>query len=112
MTQKHTPAPWKKGTGGDVLFTHPNGKLYIIANAFSGIKGNATEEQEANARLIAAAPELLEVLREFIDFEKQFTADAVNLAQFISRKLVEENSLKLNGLVGKAQGIIAKAEGR
>lgn len=59
---KHTPAPWK--VVGDeeetyVFFTAKNGKDYQLAQVSAGEGFNRKE----NARLIAAAPELLEALQ-------------------------------------------------
>lgn len=62
---KHTPGPW---------FTHREGfsTVYIEARIGGGLiqevaacgpTNQGSEQQEANARLIAAAPELLEALR-------------------------------------------------
>lgn len=54
MTNKHTPGPWR------VMKANPSlvlgGALgYLVANCQNGRKSN--DEDEANARLIAAAPE-------------------------------------------------------
>ena len=61
MNQSHTPGPWRQDTmsgttvwGGDK--TH--------GNAVAVCQGFEREENRANAALIAAAPELLEALRE------------------------------------------------
>lgn len=64
---KHTPGPWK---------THDNigrkGELGIIADVapcIIAIMGNAKEwprEAEANARLIAAAPDLLKACKKIL----------------------------------------------
>ena len=56
---KHTPAPW---------YINPVAKRNVrhgditIANCSSGQDGSREEEEIANAKLIAAAPELLEAL--------------------------------------------------
>lgn len=65
---KHTPAPWdisdtgpkysiNAGTGGAAR------KHIAMVSCFKGHEGEQ-EENEANARLIAAAPEMLEALKE------------------------------------------------
>jgi hypothetical protein len=67
---KHTPGPWELEAfkvDGMLLFqiTAPNGSgpggNLILDDA--SIEGETDEEQIANARLIAAAPELLEALK-------------------------------------------------
>lgn len=61
---EHTPGPWEAvGTG--VYAETPNGSREII---FSRHNTRSAEEPErrANARLIAAAPSLLEIMREMI----------------------------------------------
>ena len=74
MTHKHTAGPW----------THKEGMLYAendgatIANLYT---------TEANANLIAAAPELLEALEKWINFHEgnasvpTYAYDAVNRAR-------------------------------
>ena len=76
-TQKHTPGPWtaagpgiRETAGKDprIMVLHPDG-VRLIATTHEGCTrpDGATickDEQRANARLIAAAPELLEALRE------------------------------------------------
>jgi len=64
MTTKHTPGPWQ--------LTHIAGQCYIIegadASAILSIdrRGDLVD-QHANARLIAAAPAMLEALRWAMD---------------------------------------------
>ena len=58
MTAKHTPGPWSV-QDGDRVFGYSTGKPYSHC-LHEGI-GYKTE-REANARLIAAAPELLAAL--------------------------------------------------
>lgn len=67
---QHTSGPWNIHSDadltGEIFFNHSNGKEYLIAQAYSGNYGNSGPEREANAHLIAAAPELLTVLQEII----------------------------------------------
>ncbi len=62
MTDKHTPGPWK--VAGDDI----NGQAIVrgehveIATCWHHCLGSLEIQMRANARLIAAAPELLEAL--------------------------------------------------
>ena len=56
---KHTPGPWKMCSMGDSVYIK-KGKRQLPPLSFD----LSFFEREANARLIAAAPEMLEVLEE------------------------------------------------
>lgn len=60
-TLNHTPGPWHLGGRNNAIVYAQDG--YAVANAetYHGEHGGAFE---SNARLIAAAPELLEALRD------------------------------------------------
>lgn len=110
MSNQHTPGPWMR--------THGSGRYYIktdkhsIATVFSsngefGCPTNPTSEQaSANARLIAAAPELLEALRNLElganTVEACYTRNPGNFASAL-RDLREYSEL--------ARAAIAKATG-
>jgi len=72
MTQ-HTPGPWQvspapssiKGAKTSLSIIRNIGGY--VATAYPG--GMQREEAEANARLIAAAPDLLEALRQCLGFD-------------------------------------------
>ena len=80
-TQKHTPGPWtaagpgiRETAGKDprIMVLHPDG-VRLIATTHEGCTrpDGATickDEQRANARLIAAAPELLAALKHARDY--------------------------------------------
>lgn len=74
---KHTPGPWHLGMRQAEQIVY-NDKGWAVANAtvYHGKEGR--EEMKANARLIAAAPDLLVAARlaaEFLDiFEEQSEA--------------------------------------
>lgn len=63
MTAKHTRAPWRIGDAGATVFGAPNGTPSPDTVATLGPRNRA-----ANARLIAAAPELLAALQRVYDF--------------------------------------------
>lgn len=68
---KHTAAPWHIGApppNGEQAIGAQNGMMVAIATTGVGMK----EETLANARLIAAAPELLEALKEIVNQHGQF----------------------------------------
>lgn len=69
---KHTPGPWKavrNSSFWEVVYPWPEQSIED-ANKFSPSTayawGKSEEEKEANARLIAAAPELLAALQSII----------------------------------------------
>jgi hypothetical protein len=110
----HTPGPWsvsiepdKYDTGRDEIRVlaeedrnHPQGPLTV-----SRINQHLAGESVANARLIAAAPDLLEALRGLID---QLEAAGIHIPG--------EDSGQWHGAEGisfsRAIEAIAKAEGR
>lgn len=66
----HTPGPWKTSRYGDTIFCFINGRQEWIAYMndadfrFEDLsEEESDEEQTANARLLAAAPELLDVCK-------------------------------------------------
>ncbi len=64
---KHTPGPWSL-RGSTIRGPHlkdPEGRTRIVAKAIWD-KGTYIDETEANARLIAAAPELVEALEDLV----------------------------------------------
>jgi hypothetical protein len=90
---KHTPGPWLlhgRITQGNHLPCSAVTAKTLIAKVYSEAY-NDIDEETANAILIAAAPELLEALKEFVEWIEQGDYDISFLA--------------------KAQAAIAKAEG-
>ena len=91
MTQsKHTPGPWEV-----------QGSTYITVNSLilahcKQMGHVALEEAEANSRLIAAAPDLLEALKVAIDIRKN--------PEGVSFEAVK-------AFIERAEAVIAKAEG-
>lgn len=120
MTQ-HTPGPWKvsniihnsslkphdrKGYAGSVAYVWTD-RAYPDGVCIASVREELLGEVEANARLIACAPEMLDKLKE------------------LSRKTHEINALQHSGIgnepgvwgelyqaTNEAKAIIAKAEGR
>lgn len=112
---KHTPGPWEIGTstrGYEVCTIHgverqPTedglGQSWVYVFPPRIIDGEwhwpDEAEQLANARLIAAAPELLEALREWLDADDAWDCDPADDA-------------RLDRAREAARAVIAKAEGR
>lgn len=95
---KHTPGPWRCTKTQDNVIVNEGGDKWI-ARALIGTTRSPrfiadAEVAAANARLIAAAPDMLEGL-------KGIRANLIRLAW-------EENSLMIEGI----DALIAKAEGR
>lgn len=72
METKHTPGPWRQDSlGGTSIWAEPRGGACIAdceADSFSGrTQSRPLDERVANARLIAAAPELLAVAQYVVD---------------------------------------------
>lgn len=66
---KHTPGPWfgQAGFSDDVEITAESREgMVAICSMELGFTGRIGVEQEANARLIAAAPDLLEALEQLL----------------------------------------------
>ncbi len=81
----HTPGPWKVSRPVSITIGFNSEAHYVRGNADEGwpvVANTKTdlprEEQLANARLIAAAPELLEASKEFLAY---FTNDGGNKSQ-------------------------------
>ena len=70
---KHTPGPWAIGNTHFVPGFSPDGMDWIIAirNTETGFaciaQGSTKEKAEANARLIASAQELLDIVKDLAD---------------------------------------------
>lgn len=79
--QQHTPGPWVIGQEATDLMACPEGgrfhaidapdgnhyALAVVVTQLSDPTEKSTEQLQANARLIAAAPELLAALQRAID---------------------------------------------
>lgn len=89
---KHTPGPWV----AEIIENHSNeiwaGRINVASIREQGVNSGHPNEYEPNARLIAAAPELLEAL------------------EYLVYRLTEHSACS-EGDVQKAQLAIAKARG-
>lgn len=76
---EHTPGPWHVGAQNDISFVidkpprpsnddiNPDHDVTVIAKVYQVAGGY--DEEAANARLLAAAPDLLQACRELINYE-------------------------------------------
>lgn len=95
---RHTPGPWLSTSTGEVMrgYSQPfaisqSGQPNLVAGVFGDVEGGE-EVAKANARLITAAPDLLEAL-----------ADALKYAEFEGHAFRPWHD--------KARAAIAKARG-
>lgn len=99
---KHTPGPWREGT----MNVWQDDLLLCVAKTERGEyhngefepyrKGDSREQMQADARLIAAAPELLAALKECSEWMREHTGPAGGTLDMLTR----------------AHDAIKKAEGR
>lgn len=68
-SMKHTPGPWIRKTSSTGVSVHvgPDGKPFIAK--MDNIHTYGRDVIEANARLIAAAPDMLEALQEAVRWD-------------------------------------------
>lgn len=138
---KHTPGPWRVEQGTTLVWGNCNpddhstrGMGYPIADARINPSGNWStgpyaDEGEANARLIAAAPEMLEALLPFlpayqayVDAMQNFVIDGETSAErrfsecerrdSASESAFEELAKVTFEQLAAVAAAIAKAEGR
>jgi hypothetical protein len=66
----HTPGPWNmvEASGGWLIGPRETDGPDYVGDVHRLAKGRSDEESEANARLIATAPELLRALRDALPF--------------------------------------------
>ncbi len=64
-TAQHTPGPWTNDPAdGALIDARVNGRIVALAEVFHV---DTDGVQQANARLIAAAPRMLEIIRSFVE---------------------------------------------
>lgn len=66
---KHTPGPWEVGEGKMSLMVYCDDSLGSrVADLSNSGHGITIEQDKANVRLIAAAPEMFSVLERLLDY--------------------------------------------
>ena len=76
---KHTPGPWEYANG-IIQECQQNGNIAKVKRTLASINtfGISGEEVEANAKLIAAAPELLDALINFHEMYEKLTENMIS----------------------------------
>jgi hypothetical protein len=92
---QHTPGPWRIGDAGFTVFGPP--KPGALPETIAPVKNRA------NARLIAAAPELLEVLEDVLPWLQKAEAEGV-----FANCAAPQGGLRA---INRARAAIAKATG-
>jgi hypothetical protein len=72
----HTPGPWHRATcneGQAFAITADKGRICTINQTLGGLQGQ--QERNANARLIAAAPELLAACKAAVEVFSSYPRD-------------------------------------
>ena len=109
---KFTPGPWGVSSSTMIVATTDKRDMPIIGNLFDlmGVSSIGLDETRANARLIAAAPELLEALHLLASFD-----DLQGMSDHIRERSgnnedaqTPEETIYLNG-ISAARAAIAKA---
>jgi len=107
MTTQHTPGPWRhriNGRDAFIIYELDHGRIAYLQDPVHG----RDETLEANARLIAAAPELLAALDDLLAY-----AESTHQAQ--AAKAAHKPNQWQTGFVNvmtAARAAIARAEGR
>ena len=103
METRHTPGPWRIGDGGATVFgprtNAPSPRT--IANVGRGPL--CTNETKANARLIAAAPELLAALDRVLPWLGKLISDGGHLQSVCPNDAI--------GALQQAEAALARAKG-
>jgi hypothetical protein len=105
MQSPFTPGPWHHGVGNSrLVWSGTKIESKVVADCTSDVYPVNDLEQEANARLIAAAPDMLAALRalvaQILDYER-----VNNLAPNLGRTYCWDT-------LERAVSVIAKAEGK
>ena len=105
---KHTPGPWKLNVDEDTGMNDSGCILdsvghVIVTDIYGTFKnGRTTGEAEANARLIAAAPDLLAALEFNWNVMRQLRAEAKRLG--LHKPSLQEAEDKAADAIAKARG--------
>lgn len=99
---KHTPGPWAVGPWDQNESEPCQRKVGVGLNAWDGIAlvfGNSEEEAEANASLTAAAPMMLEALRDIANYTPEKYPDPTTALQ-----ILKENAAIARAVIATVTG--------
>ena len=94
---QHTPAPWRVAFGNRLEVHGPNDEIGWPASIVFNAGLCTSEEAQANARLIAAAPDLLDMCERLLGFAL-FYGEPTAIAAG-------------DGMINAAKALIAQAKG-
>jgi len=105
-TARHTPGPWDYDmdyiVAPDPNERHPDIYIADIANSDDEGRVASLEQQDANRRLIAAAPALLEALFDCVEYLECNRADAVSGVEAVGHQtsiLLDAKRYRRNNLI-------------
>lgn len=102
MEMKHTPGPWKSVMKVHVVDVNDT-RIADVIDRFDGKDNNFKSSAEANARLIAAAPELLDELIEQDKF-LGVLAGTVPLSEKDTHRRIAMHRESVRAAIAKAAG--------
>ena len=95
MSEKHTPGPWEVRNSGNVQGRNARCEIVKEGQALLATMAGLGEIDYANARLIAAAPDMLEACKECLEFMLKWD---------IKKNVISGLSLQLLATIVKAEG--------
>ena len=109
MTTKHTAGPWNVYGDDKTLIGAKDGKMMLAKTNHRHICqewSRTVEEAQANARLIAAAPELLAALEQLTE-----KTERANTIRHSGGRVTAGDWAELHQLTNEARAAIEKARG-
>ena len=105
---KHTPGPWSVILRGERGTFHiPQAQKHEAENADDGVDGHTVSS--ANARLIAAAPDLLEALELMVELCHHANPGAFSNGVTDSTGLIDEGDVIASRIIGQARAALSRA---
>ena len=108
MSDKHTPGPWRVQATGNSFVVEEHTHTEAISVDENGNPCRWSEYNESNARLIAAAPELLDALRMWLDIHDTPAGFAGKYGKALDAAIAAQQ-LRVEAAASAARAAIAKA---